>query len=101
MSAARILINLKADRVVRHLDTALFIYPFRDLGKRTLEKCFLNMSGIGDREIEVFRETVGFKETLLQTGAAFEYPLRCYSGMIEYTCEQPAKNIVFLDDIRP
>ena len=53
---------------------------------------------VAEREIEVFGEAVGLEIAFFQAGSALEDPRFRKRGMRIDPCENPAENIIFLDD---
>ena len=91
--------HIEPQHVRWNFDTGRVVNPLPDLAEPLDEKVTIKMRPVGDREIEVFGEAVGFKETLFQAGAALEYPDRRQNLIMENPREYPPQHIVLLDNL--
>jgi hypothetical protein len=64
------------------------------------EKIRIEVRSIGDREIKVFRKSVGLKKALFETSAAFEDPGRRKNLVLENSSEHPTEHVVLFDNVR-
>jgi len=64
-----------------------------------LQETLFEMLPMEQREIEIFRESIGLKEAFLQTGAALENPGMGKIFVPVYPAEQPAEHVVLLDNL--
>jgi len=90
---------LKPHQVNGKLQTALFIHPVGYGSEGGAEILRIEVRLIGESEIQILGEAVGFEVALFQTGAALERPGRCERLLCIDTGEQPPQDIVFLDDV--
>src|ERR1700683_2934184 len=58
------------------------------------------MGFVAQREVEVLREPVSFEETLLEAGSTLEYPVFGEFFMSIDAGEQPAQDVILLDNMR-
>lgn len=69
-------------------------------GKDPLQKAFVKVNLVTQREVEVLGESVRLEEALLEIGSALEYPIFGEFLMGIDAGEHPTEDIVFLDDMR-
>lgn len=82
-----------------NLDAGPFVNPIADIRKHIFQKVSVEMLWPDKREIEVFGKSVGLEKALLQAGATFEQPTLCEILVLVDACEDPAKDIILLNDV--
>ena len=93
--------QIETKHVSWNFDAGVVVNPLADLREPPKEKVTIEMRFIGDREIEVFRESVGFKETFLETGTTLEiYNRKMENFIAGNSGEHPSERIILLDDLR-
>ena len=67
-------IDLERMELGRQFQPGTIIVPICDLNKRIVQKILIHVLGIRDREVEIFRKSVGLEEARLETCPALEDP---------------------------
>jgi hypothetical protein len=98
--ASAILENLEGNFIGRKFNAGLFIDPCANFPKGRHQEIQTQMRFIGQREVEVFREAIGFEVALFEASAAFENPAISQRQMLKDSGKQPTKNIVLFDHVR-
>src|ERR1035437_3177962 len=99
-AASPILKDFEMHFVGRQFNAGLFVNPGTDFTKGRYQEINAKMRFIRQREVEIFREAIGFEVAFLETGSAFEYPSVLEGIVVEDACKDPAQNVVLFHDIR-
>lgn len=94
-----VLVAVEANLLARNLDPRLGVDPFGDLSKYSSKIFLVEMLPFGQREVEVFREAIGFEVDFLEAGASFEDPGTSDLFVVCDTRNQPAEHVVLLDNL--
>src|ERR1700723_3739362 len=84
--------------VWRELDSGLFVNPTGSFTKYAEQEINVEMGFIGQREVEILGEPVGFEVALFEAGPALENPVLRQNRMIEDAGKNPAQDVVFFDN---
>ena len=79
----------------------MLIDPFPDFAEYVDEKATVDVRGLGEREVKIFGESVGFEIAFLKAGPALEYPALDESVVVIYAGKDSANYVVFLDNMGP
>jgi hypothetical protein len=66
--------DFDATRIGRQLHTCLLVDPICEFLKERPKKHLIQMRGVTQGEIQIFRKSVGFEVAFLETGSALEQP---------------------------
>lgn len=91
--------NFKAELVGRNVQSRLFRDPGDDFLEGFAQELLVDVIFIAQREIEVFREPIGFEIAFLEAGSALEYPALGKIVVRIDAGKYPAEDIIFLDDV--
>ena len=82
------------------LDAGLFVEPFSDFAENSRQKAAVDLRRVGERNVTVFRETVGLEIAFLEAGPALEFPTLGERLLPIDPGKISARHVVFLDNMR-